>query len=98
MRTMIIRRQAGEQTPVARARSSVFEGPRSSQQTSNPDDFSRKLEGLVLDVDKNLGSIVSRQETLQDEVKVFTTQYTQVGELFILCDCIFSNMGFAESN
>lgn len=86
MRAMIGRRQVGEQTPVARARSTIFEAPRPSQQPSNShsDDLSRKLEGLISDADKNMGSALSHQEALHDELKALTTQFKQVSTILLL--------------
>lgn len=78
MRALIGRRQAGELTPVARTRSSIFDAPRSLP-SSGSDEVSRKLEDLISDADKNLLQALSRQEALQDELKNLATQFREVG-------------------
>jgi hypothetical protein len=78
MRALISRRQTGEVSSVARARTNIFDAPR-TQPTSGSDEITRKLEDLISDADMNLAQALSHQNMLQDELKSLTAHYREVG-------------------
>lgn len=79
MRALIGRRQTADVAPVARPqRASIFDAPRPLSSSGGSDEFSRKLEDLISDVDKNLVQALSHQEIMQNELKALTGQFREV--------------------
>ncbi|KAF5364100.1 hypothetical protein D9756_000374 [Leucocoprinus leucothites] len=80
MRALIGKRQTADYAPVAKVqRTSIFgeAAPRSLPAAGGSDEISRKLEGLISDVDKNLVQALSHQDALQNEIKTFTAQFRE---------------------
>jgi len=82
MRALIGKRQTADLLPVVRAQRTNIFGETTSRvlpaASGGSDEFSRKLEDLFSDVDKNLVQALSHQETLQNELKTLSTQLREV--------------------
>ena len=82
MRALIGRRQAADLMPAIRAQRVNVYGETTSRlfptASGGSDEFSRKLEDLISDIDKNLVQALSHQEALQNELKTLSTQFREV--------------------
>lgn len=82
MRALIGKRQTADFLPAVRAQRTNIFGETTSRvlpaASGGSDEFSRKLEDLISDVDKNLVQALSHQETLQNELKTLSTQLREV--------------------
>lgn len=83
MRALIGKRQTADHLPAVRAQRTNIFGEMTSRvlpaaSGGGSDEFSRKIEDLFSDADKNLVQALSHQETLQTELKTLTTQLREV--------------------
>jgi len=82
MRALIGKRQTADLLPAVRAQRTNIFGETTSRvlpaASGGSDEFARKMEDLISDVDKNLVQALSHQEILQNELKTLSTQLREV--------------------
>ncbi|KXN89579.1 Rho guanine nucleotide exchange factor gef2 [Leucoagaricus sp. SymC.cos] len=76
MRALIGKRQTADGVSGARTRTSIFDAPKTLP-SSGSDEFSRRLDDLISDVDKNLVQALSHQEALQNELKTLNSEFRE---------------------
>lgn len=84
MRLLIAKRSGdSNSTPRSKGRSTMFDSPTRESSTTSMDGFTRSVEILVVDADRDLTRAQSSQERLQDNVKQLAADFKTVS----YCHC-----------
>lgn len=78
MRNMLKHRQQGESSPFRRKTGSVFDTPTNKPALNDASTFSRTVEVLVDEADKDLVKAISNQEVLQNELEKLAAEFKEV--------------------